>query len=522
MFERYIETEEYVTLPMAAGLYRLNISGTILDHNGNIVHPKLDELSNLVVWLDWINGYAFYRLVELIAFTFKTPKLSSKYWGQLRVVFKDGNIKNIHPSNLVWKFPIGLGSTEYFGFAFIPMFSRYVINREGVVYEKLKNRIVKAHFNKGYYSYSLKPDVGPRTSLKRHRGMCLAFTDYPSNVDDLQVNHKNGIVGDDWLENLEWVTGSENRLHAIQNGLTLVNKPVIMRNIETSEIIEFNTLGDFCKKLNLNQSKMSKLLANPEEPLVHEGFEISYKNKEHAILENTNKRPILVRDIRTTVVKEYDSIANCSSELGITKHIVNWRINTPTSCLHADYRQFKRKSDLTPWYSPEDYEWELLENSWSKVTLVKNCSTGVVKEYSTQRIAASDLGIAESTIYQWLSSVNQPIFRSPKDGSLIQVKNKSDRSDWRISENPSGELDCRSQTKTVLVRDVKTGVVQEYISAKTCADAIGVTPTNLNWRLKSNGQKVYSKKWQFKYKSEPTAFLEIILSESDTASDCSL
>jgi hypothetical protein len=413
----------------------------------------------------------------LLAHAFKPLQLPFNWWNEISVLFADGDKDNIHPSNLVWKFPIGLGSTVHHGFAFIPMYSRYMINRDGAVFDTRTNKIVNGHFNKGYHSYILLPDVGPRTSLKRHRGICLAFTDYPANVDTMYVNHKNGIAGDDKPENLEWSTSSENRIHAIENGLTLVNKPVVVRNLLSGTEVEYFSLNEVCTKLKLNEKKVSVCLGQIDGTYIQDNFELSYKYPEHAFIGNSNKCAILVRDLRTGIVTEYESIVSCAEKTGKTKHVVASRIETPTSNLYPDYLQFKRKSDSTPWYIPVDYEQELLETSWSKKVLVRSLLTNEVKEFNTQREAADEIGIAESTIVKWLSSNNQPVFKHEKDGSYIQVKRKSDQSSWRDVSNPEEEHRLNSGLRTVLVRNVVTGKIVEYQSANECAKDLNMLAT---------------------------------------------
>lgn len=71
-------------------------------------------------------------------------------------------------------------------------------------------------FKNGYYRIDLsKNNVSKLFSV--HRLVALAFI--PNSDNKPEVNHKNGIKTDNFVDNLEWTTKSENRLHAFKIGL---------------------------------------------------------------------------------------------------------------------------------------------------------------------------------------------------------------------------------------------------------------------------------------------------------------
>lgn len=66
-----------------------------------------------------------------------------------------------------------------------------------------------------------------------HRLVGFSFIENKENKKE--INHKNGIQWDNRADNLEWVTASENQIHAIKTGLKI---PVKGERVGTSVLTE--------------------------------------------------------------------------------------------------------------------------------------------------------------------------------------------------------------------------------------------------------------------------------------------
>lgn len=75
---------------------------------------------------------------------------------------------------------------------------------------------------------------GTRKFLFLHRLVAIHFISNPKNKPC--INHKNGIKSDNKVQNLEWVTYSENMFHSYKNGLHKpgMNKRVDIYQLEAS------------------------------------------------------------------------------------------------------------------------------------------------------------------------------------------------------------------------------------------------------------------------------------------------
>lgn len=79
-----------------------------------------------------------------------------------------------------------------------------------------KEKILKPSLSHGYWKIGLQIAQYQRKVYKIHRLLALTFIPNPLNKPC--INHINSIKNDNRLENLEWVTYSENTIHAFQNG----------------------------------------------------------------------------------------------------------------------------------------------------------------------------------------------------------------------------------------------------------------------------------------------------------------
>lgn len=107
----------------------------------------------------------------------------------------------------------------------------YIITREGEIINRHNNHKIKPQPNgKGY----LRVTIGKKRYFV-HRLVAQKYI--PNQKNKLQVNHKNGIKTDNRVENLEWVTNQENRLHAVKNGLHLIGSKCPYSKLNEDDVI---------------------------------------------------------------------------------------------------------------------------------------------------------------------------------------------------------------------------------------------------------------------------------------------
>ena len=119
----------------------------------------------------------------------------------------------------------------------------------------------------GYYFYGLS-NKGKQKHQLAHRLVAEAFIPNPDNK--AFVNHKDGIKTNNKLNNLEWVSFSENIKHAYDKGLNWTNYfpvhsvPVIGKHIESGLEMEFDSITDAMRYIGCNSNSAVRVcLDNP-------------------------------------------------------------------------------------------------------------------------------------------------------------------------------------------------------------------------------------------------------------------
>lgn len=151
----------------------------------------------------------------------------------------------------------------------------YRISSEGRVKNKVTGKVLKGKIDTYGYPQVVLCENGVKQPALIHRLVAKAFVD--GYDDDLQVNHIDGDKRNNNVENLEWVTRSENVCHAYSHGLMRRSdkagcRPKSVRVIETGEV--FVSESECARVLGVKREGINACLNGRQ--LSHHGLHYEY------------------------------------------------------------------------------------------------------------------------------------------------------------------------------------------------------------------------------------------------------
>lgn len=194
--------------------------------------------------------------------------------------------------------------------------------------------------------------------------------------------------------------------------------------------------------------------------------------------------PIQVRDAITGEIEEFPSFVECARKYGYSKDTISWRVNNGRNGVicYTDYKQYRLKSN-DKW--PEECRINPAEAKRQPI-LVKDISSGKVTRYERMTDFLPVINVSLSTLWTALRLKGQPLYCGRY---LVKLEKSKDA--WRTVTDRILESCTARFVKPVQIYNTKTGETRVFASCVVCARKLGILPTTLNWRLKSNGTKVF-------------------------------
>lgn len=148
----------------------------------------------------------------------------------------------------------------------------FLISIDGKVYNKLRNSFLTPRQTGSYMSVVLD-----KKHYCIHRLIATYFIDKPENYNDKWiVNHKDGNKLNNDVNNLEWLSQSDNIQHMYDTGMRTNVKQIVQKDLDGNIIQEYMNATHVSKVLG--RSVNSQILQACKHNVIRYGFKWEFKN----------------------------------------------------------------------------------------------------------------------------------------------------------------------------------------------------------------------------------------------------
>lgn len=291
----------------------------------------------------------------------------------------------------------------------IPGYAGYVVSRDGRVLNVVSQKFLSGSVNPaGYFNFRIISDEGQCFTWGRHRLLAFVFLHPGVDITNLVVNHKNGIKGDDRLDNLEWVTQQGNVEHAGALGLTRKCTPMSVRDVETGEIENFPSIIACSNASGLTKDAIVHRLKFGQTRVFPEGKHYRafvsdepwyIPNAEELLLQFGPSKKVLMRNVLNDNEQLFDSLKDCAVAMRVPYSTAAQWINSPNQPVLPGYIQLKWASQKSPWRSTGNVYLELEHFTKRRCVMVWEPNSDEFTIYDSLTSAAQMLGLKVTTLF---------------------------------------------------------------------------------------------------------------------------
>ncbi len=409
-------------VPGTNGNLMINVHGEMWTKDGDYVPPEETDFE-YVVTTQWMGGTAVIPVATLMCVTFKDIQLPQSLWYLIDPKAKDGNLFNVSLDNLYYAFVEPIEHEDYSGFFYIPYYTRYCISESGNCICAIDGKSKSWYITKpgrgntsGGYRYTGIKNGNLTTTMGRHRALCLTFKNYDSDPDNLVTNHIDGIPGNDDLSNLEWNTYSENLKHAQVNNLRPNSTtPILMKNLHTGLIKEFNSIQDCQKHLNKPDNMLIWWRLNKTPDKVYpdglmfkldDGSEWPEVNTSNVTWDG-RARPYNARNVFTGEIINFETLDEGSNFTGIEKGMISHHLANDLNYPIEGFN-FRHIDKNLPWPEHSPYHLKIYKNHPRRTTLkgvfIYDVETNKETFYCCRNSAAKRLHVSKGRVAKLIQS----------------------------------------------------------------------------------------------------------------------
>lgn len=242
----------------------------------------------------------------------------------------------------------------------IPLFTSYEASDTGLIRNKSSKKIITSFCSfsnpKNYLAVRLKDDQNRNRIMYAHRLIGYAFHGYHDkneNGEKYVIDHKDGDKHNNNINNLEWVTHSENMVRAMKAGLRNDNIEVIVKDMLENKEQVFYSIIELCRTMKINRLRVySFLYLYKDKKWYRDRYQFVY-NKEKLFAVMRKSKPCFIYDLIKNEWAQYKSINHASLSTGINAGIIRWKIEKWNTDQYCGYIISNTKDTKIPKYGME-------------------------------------------------------------------------------------------------------------------------------------------------------------------------